>query len=211
AVVVAAGVAADPRGAVGAVATRALHPVGAGVLAPGPEGELAAGVAVVQVELADEGFALGVSLGHDHSEFALAAPALLVVGADRRDQVGPGLRGRGERHRGEEGRDEQGGAERWHGGGGLTDGGPFSHRRHPRSRRPVPDRAVCAGTGRSFIVARWPFRIVGTPMPVQCHHLPSFLPGDSPWRSPTRASPASTTRSPTMPATSSTSRPRPSR
>src|SRR5690606_8692582 len=92
-VVVAAGIATDARRGVGAVAARALDPFGAGVLAPGAEGELAAGVAVVQVELADEGLALGVALGDDHAEFALAAPALVVLRADRRDQVRPRLRG----------------------------------------------------------------------------------------------------------------------
>src|SRR5690606_3878183 len=118
AVVVAAGVAADAGGGVGSVAARALHPLGAGVLAPGAEGELAAGVAVVQVELADEGRALGVALGRDHAQFALAAPALLLVRVHGRDQVRPRLRGAGERDGGEEPRGEQGGAERWHGGCG---------------------------------------------------------------------------------------------
>src|SRR5690606_33776770 len=143
-VVVAAGIATDARRGVGAVAARALDPFGAGVLAPGAEGELAAGVAVVQVELADEGLALGVALGDDHAEFALAAPALVVLRADRRDQVRPGLRGAGERHRGEEGRGEQDEADRWHGGEVGADVAPLSHRRPPAARHAVPDCADCA-------------------------------------------------------------------
>src|SRR5690606_21071575 len=209
-VVVAAGIATDARRGVGAVAARALDPFGAGVLAPGAEGELAAGVAVVQVELADEGLALGVALGDDHAEFALAAPALVVLRADRRDQVRPGLRGAGERHRGEEGRGEQDEADRWHGGEVGADVAPLSHRRPPAARHDVPDCAVCALAAqslswRSGAFASW-VRRCRSNATTSLHFS-----GDSPWRSPTRASPASTTRSPTMPATSSTSRPRASR
>src|SRR5690606_12187344 len=77
AVQVTAFVQAPAAGEVAAEAACALHVVGAGVLAPGAGGELAALAAEGDVELADEAFAFGVAARQRDAELAPAAPAFV--------------------------------------------------------------------------------------------------------------------------------------
>src|SRR5690606_35999519 len=77
AVEIASLVQAPAAGEVAAEPARALHAVGACVLAPGAGGEFAPLAAEADVDLPDQALALGVAARQRNAELALAAPAFV--------------------------------------------------------------------------------------------------------------------------------------
>src|SRR5690606_37040692 len=84
-------VQAPAAGEVAAEPARALHAIGARILAPGAGGELAPGAAECHVHLADQALAVGVAARQGHAELALAAPAFVDLPVTRWREAGIGL------------------------------------------------------------------------------------------------------------------------
>src|SRR5690606_22109368 len=120
AVEIASFVQAPAAGDVAAEPARALHAVGARVLAPGAGGELAPLAAEADVDLPDHALALGVSARQRNAELALAAPAFVDLAVARRRQAGIGLE-LGAGGQGREQHEEEGGTAQDH-AFGLEDG-----------------------------------------------------------------------------------------